>query len=165
MTTNKTIIKRKRKRRVTASENQMLSEKANSKPEITAASDWKTIEKKETIIELTSGNTVRVKELDLMQLVFVGHIDTPILNTFMKIKGKINSDSPFENLGPKELGNMDELFKSVALEAIIDPKVSKNGEEGTVNINDISFNDLSIIMNVALKQEGGAGKLAKFHSG
>ena len=164
MTTNKTIIKRKRKRKVTASENQMLSEKANSKPEITAASDWKTIDKKETIIELTSGNTVRVKELVLMDLVFSGHIDTPLLNTLMKVQDKTGSDSAFGNIGLEELKKTKEVFMAVALQSIIDPKVSDNGEEGTVNINEISFNDLSTIMSVAIMNEGGAGKLAKFHS-
>lgn len=136
------------------------------KPTIATAQDWEQTQGSEFTIDLPSGITVKARTLDLLDLVTIGHIPLPLLNSTLKVgenfqpkkgSGKsISSNNPFEGLAKDDLTNLRKLMELAAVHAVVQPKVSLNGENKSINVKKIKSIDLYVIFDRCVSMEGAA---------
>ena len=126
---------------------------------ISTPKQWEQTNNQTKVITLPSGATVKVKVLDILDLVVVGHIPLPLLNNTLKIAGSFDkqSENPFSSLEDGQLQDLIQMMKMAAAKACIEPKVSMNGKEGSVSVDKISSTDLFAIFDASVNTGGGAG--------
>jgi len=120
---------------------------------------------------LPSGVVVRGRLLNMLDLAHLGHIELTLVNNVMQtaialqaplrkqVDGRTPSD--LELLKDEDLLRMLELFRKVAVTALVEPQVAFNPQEASVmDVTKIPFDDLSTIF--ASTVTGGANSLAPF---
>lgn len=122
--------------------------------EISTAAEWKKAiqqSKKTRIIELPiSKMTVEICGLDLLERASTGDIPLELvadsIRMSTKMESKLKSGSSWlDSLNTEELKGMLELYDKVTILSVVNPKVTEDGSDGTINVHEISSKDKQVI--------------------
>jgi len=120
-----------------------------SKVPVTAA-DWNTSLQKTKMVTLPSGITIEMKELDLLSQAATGHISLPILSSVVTLADKFESPSEWSDIKEDDMKKLLDTFRSVAIHAVVSPRLSNDGLTDTVDVNLIETTDLMYIFSSAI---------------
>jgi len=118
-------------------------------------------------LELPSGITVKVKDVDLESMVTLGYLPASLLSSLMSSGFKIKANqagkkSELDGVKEEDIANADTLFRKFAVVAILEPKTKHDGDsdDDAININDFSFTDCVFVFTECVR--GGASQFAPF---
>ncbi len=133
--------------------------------EITTASTWKKDNLNIRKLLLPSGAVFRVKNVSLANLAMKAYLSLPLLTSLIAKseeakKSKKKEADIAKDMKPEEMQGLDEIVNKVTLAAVIEPILSVNGDNGSICVDDIDFNDKMTIFQECVR--GGAGAFAGF---
>ena len=168
----KVVKKRVAKKKTTGNGGEITPEITQNQPpvsqKIATTEEWEATTQKTKTVTLPSGLSVKIKTIDLMDLVVLGHLEMPTLNEVSNFE-KDAKDSVTKHAGKSE----DERDQAVGADVLksknlkdyynfccdavilscIEPIVTKDGANGTVCIDNIRSNDKMFIGSLALGSE------------
>jgi hypothetical protein len=100
----------------------------------TAASDWKREATEPELVILPSGNTALLKRPSMLAMMKQGEIPNPLMEAAVDL---------LDGQAPKDFGGLVELLEHIAIEAFVEPRISRNGspQDGEIALSDLSDAD------------------------
>jgi len=132
---------------------------------VVTASQWKKKNLNERVLELPSGAIFKVKDVDLETMASRGFLSLDLLDSLMSAGFKVidnqqKKKKELENITDDNMKEIDDLARIFAVQAVISPKLSLNGDPGSINAYDLDFIDVMFIFSKCVR--GGAMKFAPF---
>jgi len=88
--------------------------------------------------------------LDLLSQAATGHISLPILSSVVTLADKFESPSEWSDIKEDDMKKLLDTFRSVAIHAVVSPRLSNDGLTDTVDVNLIETTDLMYIFSSAI---------------
>lgn len=108
---------------------------------ILTAQQLKDRETPERTVDIGNGDEVRIRRPDLQTLVFEGFLPTPLLNSVLLMIGEW-AGKDAKNITEDVVAKSTELREFIdrwLCAAIVEPRVTLNGEAGTVAVTDLTL--------------------------
>ncbi len=137
-----------------------------AKSEVSTVEAWKkvykeTYQKTKMIILPFAKVTVEVRVLDLLERASIGDIPLKLVADSMKFAKKLKTFKEGEedieslkDIDPSELKGMLDLYEKVAIIAVVNPIVTEDGSDNTMNVHEISSIDKQAIFLATSDTEG-----------
>lgn len=114
---------------------------------------------RQATLPLPSGLSVRVRKIELLDLVGTGKIPAPMLSEFQRAA---EPGADVAQVGMEKLLDVLPMINEVVLAAVVDPPVAKEADEEHLGLEELPLNDKLTIFNWTQEE---AVALAGFHQG
>jgi len=121
----------------------VTSKSFSSNEKVSTVGDWQEILAKTRKIKLPSGIIVEIRKLDLLDLVISKYIPLSLLSNMIKVSDGFKKGK-FET-GQDDLVSMVDMLRRAAVRAVVNPSLSMDGAENTMDVMQISTSDLLFI--------------------
>jgi len=126
----------------------------NVQTKVSTVSEW--IGKSDRTFNLTvpSGITILAKRLNLIDLAITGYIPFDLISNSMKTAQTMRAGENWETISKEDLSNISGMFDKAVILAVIEPKVTEEGENGSMPVGKIPFADKFFIFSNVVDMGG-----------
>lgn len=133
--------------------------------EITTVNNWKKDNLNIRKLLLPSGAVFKVKTVSLTNLAMKGVMLMPLLTSLIEKaetvkKSKKKIEDIVKKINTEEMTGLNEMINKVTLAAVLEPKLSLNGDKESISVDDIEFEDKMAVFENCVR--GGAESFAGF---
>ena len=128
---------------------------------IATALQWKQKAQATRTLKLPSDVIVEVKRLNLLEAASCGHIPLELVKQSMSVSEKMASSAGWNDIEQKDLSELINILRKVALLAVVSPIVSENSADGDMDAKDIPMDDLLAIFTFVSTGEEVSARLGK----
>lgn len=111
--------------------------------------DWKSKIGGEYNFLLPSGITVRLKKLNIVDLVLSGFVPISLFPAMVKLSENLTKEDGTKDVDQEDLKSFYNLLNKIVIKAVQTPKVTEKGDKNSISIFDVEVSDkLAIFMEV-----------------
>jgi len=100
-------------------------------------------------IKLPSGFTATLKNADLLTLGSRGVIPIAIISSMQKLSNMADGKSQMDE---ESFSQLVQIVNAYTIACFVDPKVTENGEGGSVSLSDVPFIDKLYVLQISMGQ-------------
>ena len=112
---------------------------------------WKNSKTKLFLVTLPSGIVVEMKKLNLMECSIAGYIPFSLFTKVLNMSEQLKDTSLWEKVPDNDMTDIGTVFRKVAMLAVTSPPITEDGEDGSISVHDIPFEDLALIFTRTVK--------------